>query len=68
MKLLYGRAIKKSIYPALVVRAKISIRFSPRPLLLSGEIHFPKVLPVADRQSDATRHPVRMEECAVEIR
>jgi len=65
---LFDRAIKNSIYPAPIVTAKISKRYSPRHLLLSEEIYRLEVLPVADRPSDAIRPLVRMEERAEEIR
>ncbi len=67
-KFLSGRAIKNSIYPVPVVTVKISKRYSPRPLLLSEEIHLLEVQPVADRPSDVIHHHVPMGEPAVEIR
>ena len=67
-KFFFGRVIKNSIYPAPLVTAKISKRYSPRHLLLSEEIPLLKVQPVADQPSDAIPHPAQMEERAEEIR
>jgi len=67
-KFLSDHGIKNSIYSAPVVTAIISKRYSPRPLLLSEEIHLLEVQPVAVQPSDVIHHHVRMEERAEEIR
>jgi hypothetical protein len=67
-RFLSDRPSKNSIYPVPVVAEKISKKYSPHHLLLSGEILLPKEPPVADRRSDVKHHPAPMEDLVEEIK
>jgi hypothetical protein len=67
-KFLSGHIIKNPLYLALAVKAKISIRYSPRQQLLLEENHHLEVQHVAEQPSDVIRRPVLTEGRAAEIK